>query len=164
LEALVGSSTAGLIAGEVIGYVGRVGSAFDVTYNNYFLMQVVCLVISPAFFSAALYLTIGNLYVVSDFFVDPTRAVLVGRENSPLRPAWYIMIFSSFDIIALVIQAIGGSGAAQAEQQGTSTIASTHIMVFHRPLMIIPLIFQINCRDRKQVSSFKHLGTLSSLL
>jgi hypothetical protein len=39
------------------------------------------------------------------------------------------MIFSSFDIIALVIQAIGGSGAAKAEQQGTSTIASTHIMV-----------------------------------
>ena len=54
--------------GEIIGYVGRVGSAFDVTYNNYFLMQVVCLVISPAFFSAALYLTIGNLYVLSSIF------------------------------------------------------------------------------------------------
>jgi len=48
--------------GETIGYVGRVGSAYDVTLNNYFLVQIVCLIISPAFFSAALYVTIGNLY------------------------------------------------------------------------------------------------------
>jgi len=39
------------------------------------------------------------------------------------------MIFSTFDIVALVIQAIGGSGAAQGEQNGTSTLNSTHIMV-----------------------------------
>ena len=39
------------------------------------------------------------------------------------------MIFSTFDIVALVIQAIGGAGASQAEQQGTSTLKSTHIMV-----------------------------------
>jgi len=48
--------------GEVIGYAGRVGSAYDVTLNNYFLIQIVCLVIAPAFFSAGLYLTIGNLF------------------------------------------------------------------------------------------------------
>jgi len=51
-----------LMIGETIGYVGRVGSAYDVTLNNYFLVQIVCLIISPAFFSAALYVTIGNLY------------------------------------------------------------------------------------------------------
>jgi len=39
------------------------------------------------------------------------------------------MIFSTFDVVALVIQAIGGSGAAQGEQNGTSTVNSTHIMV-----------------------------------
>jgi hypothetical protein len=52
-----------LKAGETIGYIGRVGSAYDVTLNNYFIMQICCLIISPAFFSAALYLTIGNLYI-----------------------------------------------------------------------------------------------------
>lgn len=54
-----------LIVGEMIGYIGRTGSAFDVTLNNYFIMQICCLIISPAFFSAGLYLTIGNLYAPS---------------------------------------------------------------------------------------------------
>lgn len=40
------------------------------------------------------------------------------------------MLFSSFDIVALVIQAIGGAGAAEAEQKGTNTTNSTHIMVY----------------------------------
>ena|SRR5271168_4722939 len=47
--------------GETIGYIGRVGSAYDVTLNMYFIMQVTCLIISPALFSAGLYVTIGNL-------------------------------------------------------------------------------------------------------
>ena len=52
-------------SGEVIGYIGRTGSAFDVTLNLYFIMQIVCLIIAPAFFSAGLYLTMGNLYLLS---------------------------------------------------------------------------------------------------
>jgi len=48
-------------AGEIIGYVGRVGSAYDVTYDIYFIMQICCLIFAPAFFSAALYLAIGTL-------------------------------------------------------------------------------------------------------
>jgi RTA1 like protein len=56
-----------LLLGETIGYIGRTGSAYDVTLNNYFIMQIVCLIISPAFFSAGLYLTIGNLYTLSDY-------------------------------------------------------------------------------------------------
>ena len=47
--------------GETVGYIGRVGSAYDVTLNMYFIMQVTCLIISPALFSAGLYVTIGNL-------------------------------------------------------------------------------------------------------
>ena len=45
---------------------------------------------------------------------------------------FYVIIFSSFDIISLVIQAIGGAGAARAEEQGTSTASSTHILVSPR--------------------------------
>lgn len=52
--------------GELIGYIGRVGSAYDVLLNNYFLVQIVCLIIAPAFFSAALYVTIGKLYLPND--------------------------------------------------------------------------------------------------
>jgi hypothetical protein len=57
------------------------------------------------------------------------RAVIVGRENTHLKPIYYIIIFSSFDIIALVVQAIGGTGAAQAQSEGKETDTPTHIMV-----------------------------------
>jgi hypothetical protein len=106
-----------LILGETIGYIGRTGSAYDVTFNNWFIMQICCLIISPAFFSAAIYLTIGNL------------AVIVGKANALLKPMFYVIIFSSFDFIALVVQAVGGAGASEAEQKGTDTRPSTHIMV-----------------------------------
>jgi hypothetical protein len=56
--------------GEAVGYIGRVGSAYDVTLNNYFIMQIVCLIISPAFFSAGLYVTIGNLYFPQWLWTD----------------------------------------------------------------------------------------------
>jgi hypothetical protein len=48
--------------GEVIGYIGRVGSAYDVTLDVYFIIQICCLIFAPAFFSAGLYLAIGTLY------------------------------------------------------------------------------------------------------
>jgi len=48
--------------GETLGYIARALGANDVTYVDYFLIQIACLVISPALFSAGLYLTIGNMY------------------------------------------------------------------------------------------------------
>jgi hypothetical protein len=45
--------------GEIIGYIGRVLSASDVTMIKYFVMQFACLAIFPAFFAAGLYYTIG---------------------------------------------------------------------------------------------------------
>ena len=61
-------------------------------------------------------------------FVDYS-AVIVGKANSFLKPMYYIIIFSTFDIISLIIQAVGGAGASMAEQKGTDTTPSTHIMV-----------------------------------
>lgn len=83
------------------------------------------------------------------------RAVIVGRANSYLKPIFYVIIFSSFDIIALVIQAVGGAGAARAEEQGTNTTHSTHTLVsLHLALLTV----------RKRVSLFRRQGTSSSQL
>jgi hypothetical protein len=43
---------------------------------------------------------------------------------------YYIIIFTSFDITALVVQAIGGNGAAKAQSEGKATDTPTHIMVY----------------------------------
>jgi len=42
----------------------------------------------------------------------------------------YLLIFSSFDLVALTVQAVGGAEAAKAQVQGTSTVAATNLMVF----------------------------------
>jgi len=56
-------------------------------------------------------------------------AMIVGRANSLLKPMSYIIIFSTFDVVALTVQALGGAEAAKAQEQGTSTVAATHLMV-----------------------------------
>ena len=56
--------------------------------------------------------------------------MIVGRANSVLKPMHYLVIFSSFDLVALTVQAVGGAEAAKAQTQGTSTVAATHLMVF----------------------------------
>jgi hypothetical protein len=64
-----GRSAFMLRIGEVVGYIGRVGSAYDVTLDLYFIIQICCLIFAPAFFSAGLYLAIGTLYSLSCFGV-----------------------------------------------------------------------------------------------
>jgi len=76
-------------------------------------------------------------YVISVHSEANGRAVIVGRANSLLKPMYYIIIFSTFDIISLIIQAIGGAGASEAEQKGTSTTNPTHIMVFPKKSKLI---------------------------
>jgi RTA1 like protein len=62
---------------------------------------------------------------------------MVGKTNSLLKPIYYIVIFSCFDIIALALQAVGGAGAAKAQEDGTSTTKATHLMVLSIPTSLI---------------------------
>lgn len=55
---------------------------------------------------------------------------MVGRKNSFFKPVHFILIFSTFDIAALAVQAFGGAGAAQAQAKGTDPARSTQIIVY----------------------------------
>lgn len=107
--------------GEVVGYVGRI-----MMYNNVydtlgFQIQICCLIISPAFVSGAIYLTLKH--IVLSF----------GTGWSRLRPSLYTWIFISGDIFSLVLQGAGGGIAATADpgdsfqDVGTSKLTSTLI-------------------------------------
>lgn len=75
----------GLIC-EILGYVGRILSWQNPTYENGFLMQICCLTIGPAFMAAGLYLCLRR--IVSAF----------GPENSRISPEYYTRIVScTFD-------------------------------------------------------------------
>jgi hypothetical protein len=111
-----------MIAGcltEVIGYIGRVFSHFDPYSLNPFLAQITTLIIAPAFFSAALYVVLMRM------------AQIVGKQYSPIPPVLYIVIFSTADVISLVIQAIGGGMASQGQIQKDASLANrgTRVMV-----------------------------------
>jgi len=55
--------------------------------------------------------------------------IIVGKVNSVLKPMQYIIIFSTFDVVALTVQALGGAKAAKAQADGTSPTTATHLMV-----------------------------------
>ncbi|WRT65303.1 uncharacterized protein IL334_002246 [Kwoniella shivajii] len=102
---------------EVIGWSGRLWSAYSVFKVTPFLMQIASLIIGPAFYSAWAYTILG--YCINQ----------LGPAYSLLRPNTYLAVFVTADVISLVIQAVGGGKAAVAAQLGTSTKSSTKIML-----------------------------------
>jgi hypothetical protein len=97
------------LSGEVVGYIGRIllsKNPFDPTGND-FLIYLVCLTISPALLSAAIYLCLARIVVV------------YGQHLSRFKPRTYTLIFCGCDIFSLVLQAAGGgiaSGATTASK------------------------------------------------
>lgn len=112
--------------GEMIGYIGRI-----MLYNNAydelgFQIQICCLIISPAFISGAIYLTLKH--IVLSF----------GTAWSRLGPNWYTWIFIGCDIFSLVLQGAGGGIAATADPGTSMQDVGTN-------LMIAGVIFQVVC-------------------
>ncbi|SCZ92578.1 BZ3500_MvSof-1268-A1-R1_Chr5-2g07996 [Microbotryum saponariae] len=102
---------------QVIGWSGRLWSSKNVYSLDAFLIQQCALIISPCFYSAALYGSLGML----------TRTL--GAEHSRLRPNFYMLVFCLADLLALVVQAVGGAMAAIALENGKASETGTHIMV-----------------------------------
>ncbi|KAF9770298.1 hypothetical protein IL306_012177 [Fusarium sp. DS 682] len=81
-------------------------------------MQISTLIIAPVFFTAGVYIILGRL--IQTF----------GRDCSILRPALYLWIFCTCDVVSLVVQAVGGGLASAAVNQvDGNTAPGTHTMV-----------------------------------
>ncbi|KAH7240417.1 RTA1 like protein-domain-containing protein [Fusarium solani] len=103
---------------ELIGWAGRTWSSKCPYNGDAFLMQITTLIIAPTFFTAGLYVILGTLI---------TR---LGRSSSLLGPKMYAIVFLTADIVALVIQAIGGALAStEADKINGDTETGTNIMV-----------------------------------
>jgi hypothetical protein len=96
----------------------------DVFDDDGFTIQICCLIISPAFISAGIYLTLKH-FVIN-----------FGEGWSRLRPVWYTRIFIAGDIFSLVLQGAGG-GLASAADSGSST------QDVGTDLMIAGVVFQV---------------------
>jgi hypothetical protein len=101
-------------------------------YNNPysslgFEIQICCLIISPAFVSAGIYLTLKHL--VLNF----------GTAWSRLPPVWYTRIFITGDIFSLVLQGAGGGIAATADAGSSLLDVGTNLMIAGVVLQVVLL-------------------------
>lgn len=96
--------------GEIIGWAGRLWGHFDDTSLNAYLINQVCLAISPVFFSASCYVAFGLLIQI------------LGPQYSRLKPRLYVIVFVVIDVLSLILQGIGGgmSGAAAGGDSGAN--------------------------------------------
>lgn len=102
---------------EALGYGGRIMLHQNAFSTPGFQMQICCLILGPAFNSAAIYLTLKHI------------ALTFGPEYSIVKPKWYTWIFITGDLISLVLQAIGGGMAATAGEDRKRQHLGTDIMV-----------------------------------
>jgi hypothetical protein len=112
--------------GEVVGYIGRVMMWDNPFSEAGFQMQICCLIIAPAFISAAIYLTLKH--IVYSF----------GESWSRLRPTWYTWIFIGCDLISLVLQGAGGGIAATAD-------FGSELQDVGTDLMLAGVVWQVVC-------------------
>ena len=82
-----------------------------------FQMQICCIIISPAFISAGIYLTLKHIVII------------FGESWSRLRPARITHIFIAGDFLSLVLQGVGGGLAATADFGSDLQDVGTDIMI-----------------------------------
>ncbi|OAQ98793.1 hypothetical protein LLEC1_08171, partial [Akanthomyces lecanii] len=82
---------------EILGYVGRI-LMWQNPFSYYgFMIQIICLTIAPVFFTASIYVTLSK--TIRHFAADLSR----------VRPQLFYWFFIPFDVVCLVLQAIGGA-------------------------------------------------------
>ncbi|KAK2010473.1 RTA1 like protein, partial [Colletotrichum eremochloae] len=85
---------------EIIAYVARVRLHYG---QDVYRQYIVTITIGPAFFSAALYLSLARIIPV------------FGASNSRLQPRTYTIVFILCDFVALALQAAGGGLVAGSD-------------------------------------------------
>ncbi|KAF9781599.1 RTA1-domain-containing protein [Thelephora terrestris] len=100
--------------GEIIGWVGRLWGNKEPTSMNPYLMQITTTIISPTFILAA------------NFVILMRIIPKLGQQYSRLKPHMYTIVFCSCDVIALIVQSVGGA-IASANKGATDADRGGHI-------------------------------------
>ena len=126
---------------EIIGYVGRL-----ILYNNPFsftgfLMQIMCITLAPAFYSAGIYLTLSKI----TYYLDPNLSI------TRFKPTLYYWLFIPCDIVSLCLQGAGGglsSSSSGSSQTGVDmALAGLSFQVITLTVFcVLALDFAVRCR------------------
>ena len=116
--------------------------------SNAFDIQIVCLIIAPAFIAAGIYLNLKHIVLE------------IGTSFSRLRPKYYTWIFILCDIFSLVLQGAGGGIAATANNGSTEQQTGNNLMlagiVFQVFTLLVFAFFVIDYAVR----AYQHRATL----
>ncbi|KAJ6470863.1 RTA1 like protein-domain-containing protein [Mycena sanguinolenta] len=88
--------------GELAGWVGRLWSSQNPEANTPFIIQICCTIIAPTPLLAASFMIMSRL------------VGRLGTSYSLLTPKWFTILFLPCDLIALVVQGVGGGMASSA--------------------------------------------------
>jgi len=125
---------------ECVGWAGRLWSAYNVLASTAYTMQIVCTIIGPTPLIAANFVILGHVIR------------RLGQQYSRLSARWYTIIFVSCDVIALVVQAIGGAAAASAANNGDNPSAGADIMlagiIFQTAAITLYILFAVEFFSR----------------
>jgi len=113
---------------EVVGYAFRIRSHYRPFVVNSFVVQYFMIVVSPVFFTAAIYLSLS---------IAARRVANAGYGNIlPVRPKLLVTIFIISDVLTTALQIagaalVGVSASAQArgEQPSLSPTDANHILL-----------------------------------
>ncbi|OSD00019.1 RTA1-domain-containing protein [Trametes coccinea BRFM310] len=117
--------------GEIIGWVARLISSSSPNELDPYLIQITTTIIAPTPLIAANFVILGEIIR------------RVGPDYSRLSSGWYTIIFLSCDIIALVIQAIGGAKASLAVENGNDPGPGGNIMLAGVAFQLAALVIYV---------------------
>jgi hypothetical protein len=95
---------------QTIGYIGHIFINNDPFNFPALQVSLRCVTIAPASNSVAIYLTLKHI------------TLCFGADYAHIRPALYTYLFISADVLALILQALGGRMTAFARKNPTSAI------------------------------------------
>jgi len=98
---------------EIAGWSGRLAGHWKPEGLACYLLQQVCLVIGPVFFSATCYALMGKLIP------------RVGSQWSRFKPKTFIIFFVVVDVVCLILQGTGGAMCGQAGGEGNDELLKT---------------------------------------
>ncbi|KAG0700332.1 RTA1 like protein-domain-containing protein [Suillus ampliporus] len=102
---------------EVLGWSARLWSSRSPKLLTPYEMQIVGTIVAPTPLVAANFIILGKIITQ------------LGPQFGRLTPKMYTTLFCSFDIICLIVQAVGGASAAHAAGQKTSATMGANIML-----------------------------------
>ncbi|KZP33510.1 RTA1-domain-containing protein, partial [Athelia psychrophila] len=99
-------------AAETLGWSARLWSSVNFMLDTPFMIQISTTIIAPTPLVAANFIILGRI------------VRKLGSRYSRLSPKWYTIIFCGFDIVPLVIQALGGGIASGATTQAGTELGA----------------------------------------